>query len=143
MESQWLAQLRSMREAIAELKLDQQDGEVQAYGHDILVDDTGGSSSDDLWDVWGDEEETESSDLADGFEEDQVQPDYESTSYNRDWLWKKCFSLGTSRLNPCQLDEQLSALLASDMQGRPRNRASCLILKKKQMTSSRYLSPRL
>ena len=64
MESEWRAQLRSMREAIAELKLDQRNGETKGYGHDIDLDGgdiTGGSGSEDVWDVWSDETETEES----------------------------------------------------------------------------------
>ena len=57
METQWLEQLRCMREAIAELKLDGLK-ESKAYGHDITINDDspGGSSSEDIWDVWDDEE---------------------------------------------------------------------------------------
>ena len=125
LESQWLAQLRSMREAIAELNLDQKHGEVQAYGYDMVVDDeiTGGSGSEDFWDVWGDDEDTEeteeSSDLIDGHEEGDTQRDSQNTPYTRTWLHEKCLALitGGSGLDPSLLEEQLLALLASDMQG--------------------------
>jgi len=122
LQSQWLAQLSSMREAIAELKLDQRNGEVQAYGHDIVVDEdvTGDSGSEDPWDVWSDEEETEeSSDFVEEFEEDHTGLAFEDIAYNQDWLEKKCHGLATanSGLNAGQLKEHLSALLASDMQG--------------------------
>ena len=125
LESQWLAQLRSMREAIAELNLDQKHGEVQAYGHDMVVDDeiTGGSGSEDFWDVWGDDEDTEeteeSSDLIDGHEEGDAQRDSQNTPYTRTWLHEKCLALitGGSGLDPSLLEEQLLVLLASDMQG--------------------------
>ena len=114
-----------MREAIAELNLDQKHGEVQVYGHDMVVDDeiTGGSGSEDFWDVWGDDEDTEeteeSSDLIDGHEEGDAQRDPQNTPYTRTWLHEKCLALitGGSGLDPSLLEEQLLALLASDMQG--------------------------
>ena len=120
MESEWLAQLRSMREAIAELKLDQQIGHGQGYGHDISVDDddiTGRSGSDDLWDVWSDEEDAEeSSDVFDSLGEE---PKVAQPGYGRAWLQSRCFALadGRSGLDATQLDEQIFTLLASDMQG--------------------------
>ena len=127
LESQWLAQLRSMREAIAELNLDQKHGQVQAYGHDMVVDDeitgSSGSGSEDFWDVWGDNEDTEeteeSSDLIDGHEEGDPQRDSQHTPHTRAWLHEKCLALvtGDSGLEPTLLEEQLLALLASDMQG--------------------------
>ena len=114
-----------MREAIAELNLDQKHGEVQAYGHDMVVDDeiTGGSGSEDFWDVWGDEEGTEetgeSSDLIDGHEGGDAQRDSQCAPHTRAWLHEKCLALitGNSGPDPSLLEEQLLALLASDMQG--------------------------
>ncbi len=112
-----------MREAIADLKLDQRNGEIQAYGHDMIVDEnvtTRDSGSEDPWDVWSNEEETEeSSDFEDEYEEDHTGSVLEDTAYDRDWLRKKCYGLATanSGLNAGQLEEHLSVLLASDMQG--------------------------
>ena len=112
-----------MREAIAELKLDQQNSEVKAYGHDIVIDDedTRATGSDDLWSVWSDEEETEeSSDSIDGVEQDAAESAFEGTAYGREWLRERCLTLasGNLGLDPGQLEEQLSVLLASDMEGR-------------------------
>ena len=122
MESEWHAQLRSMREAIAELKLDQQQiGHSQGYGHEINIDDgdiTGRSESDDIWDVWSDEEETEeSSDFAEGLGEELKAVQW---AYDEGWLQSRCVSLanGRSGLDATQLMEQISTLLASDMQGK-------------------------
>lgn len=122
LQSQWLAQLQSMREAIADLKLDQRNGEIQAYGHDMVVDEnvTRDSGSEDPWDVWSNEEETEeSNDSVDEYEEDHTGSILEDTVYDQDWLRKKCHGLAiaNSGLNAGQLEEHLSALLASDMQG--------------------------
>ena len=120
MESEWHAQLRSMREAIAELKLNEQVAHGQGYGHDINIDDddiTGRSGSEDLWDIWSDKEETEdSSDVVEGLGEELIVP---QLGYERPWLQSRCISLadGRSGLDATQLNEQISTLLASDMQG--------------------------
>lgn len=121
LESQWLAQLRNMREAIADLKLDQLHSDAQPYGHDIVVDDdqsVGGSDSDSVWDVWTDEEEEESSNLTDGSVEDRAPIRPVGQHFSRQWLKEKCWSIatGTSGLDPGQLEEQVAALLASELQ---------------------------
>lgn len=120
-----------MREAIADLKLDQQNGEIRAYGQDMIVDAnvTRDSGSEDPWDVWSNEEGTEgSSDSVYEYEEYRTASILEDTAYDRDWLRKKCHGLATanSGLNAGQLEEHLSALLASDMQGIP-SIPTCLI----------------
>ncbi|KAI4202102.1 MAG: hypothetical protein LQ350_002769 [Teloschistes chrysophthalmus] len=120
-ESQWLAQLAAMREAIAELKLDQPNNQNQAYGHDILPeeDETSDSSGkDDIWDVFSEsDEEEESSDLADGFEQSPV---YKSALSERaeEWLRKTCSDLAQRNggLSAVELQDQITALLASDTQ---------------------------
>lgn len=122
LESRWLDQLRSMREAIAELKLDQQDGEGQAYGHDMVIEDdvTGRSSSEDIWDVWSGEDETEdSSGFIDGYGQDRGQSALKEETYSQDWLRQRCsaLALSSSGLDSGHLEEQISVLLASDMQG--------------------------
>ena len=115
-ESQWLAQLAIMREAIAEFKLDQVNDSVQEYGHDLLVEDddlTGHSGNDDIWDVFSDEEDYEySSDILEG--DDEV-----PSNGSQDWLRSKChaFTSGKSGLDASELQEELSALLASDVPG--------------------------
>jgi len=111
-----------MREAIAELKLNQRNDEVQAYGDEIVVDEdiARDSGSEDPWDVWSDEEETEeSSGFVDGYDGDYADSALEDTAYDRDWLERRCHILATanSGLNAGQLEEQLLALLASDMPG--------------------------
>lgn len=123
MESEWRAQLRSMREAIAELKLDQRNGETKGYGHDIDLDGgdiTGGSGSEDIWDVWSDEGETaESSDMWDDFDEGLPATNDVQIHYNWRWLQLMCDSLakGRSGLDAGQLVESISTILESDMPG--------------------------
>ncbi|KAL8825535.1 MAG: hypothetical protein Q9191_004350 [Dirinaria sp. TL-2023a] len=110
-----------MREAIADLKLDQPVGDTQIYGHDIVIDDDqsiGGSDGDNVWDIWTDEEEEASSSLTDGSLEDRAPIDRGSQPFSRRWLKERCWNVATGRsgLEPSQLEEQLAALLASDMQ---------------------------
>lgn len=122
-ESQWLTQLAAMREAIAGLKLDQPNGSVQEYGHDLLVEDddlTGDSGNDDIWDVFSEDEGYEySSDSLDG--EDEALPEEETFGgkHGQDWLRSKCvaFTSEKSGLDASELHEQLLGLLASDMRG--------------------------
>lgn len=123
LEAQWLTDLRSMREAIAELKLDQDNADVKAYGEDVLVngeDLTGAWCSDDIWDLWSDEEEAEeSSGYVNGAVEDLDAGGGSNVPYSRQWLSDRCSTVtaGNSRLNAEQLADQILALLASDLQG--------------------------
>lgn len=119
-EAQWLTQLRAMREAIADLKLDQQNGDVRPYGQDLLVDDddfTGGSGSDDIWDLISNEEgEIYSSDYIDGEEDSVPQIGADGASCGQGWLTEKCiaFAWGRTGLVPDEVKQQLISLLASD-----------------------------
>lgn len=121
-ELQWLAQLATMREAIAELKLDRSNGAVQEYGHDLLAedDDNVDSGNDDIWGVFSEEEDYQySSDLLE--EEDEPLQVRETTGdkYSQNWLTSKClgFTSGKSGLDAGELQGELSALLVSDMPG--------------------------
>lgn len=120
-----------MREAIADLKLEQPHGDVQPYGHDIAVennDSIDDSGNDSVWDVWSDEEEPEeSSDLTDGSLDDLALSSRTNSPFTRQWLKEKCWSIATGRsgLDPGQLEEQVAALLASDMQGTWTERLCC------------------
>ena len=121
-QSKWLAQLESMRTAIAELKLDQVPFDVQAYGHDLPYDDdfSGGSSSDDIWDLNSNNEDDQySSDLPDGHEEDYTNGHSNGVEYSNEWLRAKAvaFSGRRSGLNADDLQEQILALLGSDSKG--------------------------
>jgi antiviral helicase SLH1 len=122
-ESQWLAQLAAMREAIAGLKLNQSNGNVQEYGHDLLVEDedlTGDSGNDDIWDVFSEDEGCEySSDLLDEEDGTLLEEETFGDKNGQDWLRNKCvaFTSGKSGFDASELHEQLLALLVSDMQG--------------------------
>lgn len=120
-ESQWLAQLTAMRQAIAELKLDQRNGSNLPYGRDIVVDEgesSDSSSKNGLWDVFSEsgEEDEEDSDLVDGVDE----LDLASKTLNDKssaWLTETCHTLAAkdSSSNADELHDRISALLASDM----------------------------
>ena len=122
MESEWRSQLQSMHEAIVDLKLDSRYGDAQYYGHEIIIDEgetTGESESDDIWDLWsGEEEFEESSDTLDRVDGDTPVLNDGQIRYNREWLRSRCISIAAGRsLEGGQLEEQISTLLASDMQG--------------------------
>lgn len=119
-QSQWLAQLAAMREAIAELKLPADCYQSPSYGQDIILDNddlSGTASGEDIWDVISDEYEEEySSDQL-----DEVDGGHIATGgFDQLWLASKCESIarGTSGLNAKALQEQLMAILASDSTGR-------------------------
>ena len=121
-EAQWLSQLTAMRQAIAELKLDDQsNNQDQAYGRDIVVDDddlTGTSGSDDLWNAFSDETDSSySSDMLNGIED--ASPGLEASEHpcGHEWLRSKCLGIASKKsgLDAEALQQQLSAMLASDM----------------------------
>ena len=119
--SQWLAQLASMREAIAELKLDKLYTKGQEYGHDIVLDDdlTSGSNSDDIWDIISEEEDYEYS--SDSLETPEPSSNDISNGTGRDleWLRLRTASLANQKsgLDVNELQEQIVALLAADSNG--------------------------
>ena len=120
--SQWLAQLSSMRKAIAELQLDKSFGAGQEYGHDIvLLDDelTGGSSSDDIWDVISEEEDYEYS--SDSLEVPESPSNGITDGMGRgvEWLRSRTTSLANQKsgLDANELQEQIIALLVADSSG--------------------------
>ncbi|MCJ1277955.1 hypothetical protein MMC21_005769 [Puttea exsequens] len=110
-----------MRRSIAELRLDEPIDQSQIYGQDIVVDDedlTVGSVSDDLWDVFSEDEDQEySSDMLDGVEHSSPVEEIEELAYGPQWLERKCCSLAGRQagLDPADLQQQLSAKMASDM----------------------------
>lgn len=122
-QSQWLAQLAAMREAIADLKLNQASVNGQAYGHDIVLDDddaTGGSSIDDIWDTLSEDENNGySSDNLEGAEQHPVGGYGDAHDYDQTWLRTKCVALASRRSAPGggAIEEQVLALLASDSRG--------------------------
>jgi antiviral helicase SLH1 len=112
--AQWLEQLASMRQAIADLKLSDNSQDAPAYGEDIEFDDdfSATASGEDIWDVISDEYEEYSSDQLD---QDSDFP-ADVPPYSQQWLTEKCYHVAqrSSGLDAEALKEQISAILASD-----------------------------
>ena len=123
-EFEWLDQYAALRRTLAELKLEQPNGEIKGYGHDLVPDEedlTSGSGVDDLWNVFSDDEfdGVYSSDM---FHSVTDLPDCESQSihtYGREWLRSKCLALASkdSSMGAGELQQQVFATLASDIKG--------------------------
>jgi antiviral helicase SLH1 len=119
-QAQWLEQLATMRKAIAELNLPADAEKGPAYGDDLGFNDddlSGTASGEDIWDIISDEYEEEySSDYPDQFPNDGL----ESGVYDQQWLANRCATIaqGSSGLDAGALKEQVSAILASDSNGK-------------------------
>lgn len=119
-QAQWLEQLATMRKAIAELNLPTERQKSPAYGHDIEFDDddfSGTASGEDIWDIISDEYEDEYS--SDHLEQFSDLPTGGSP-YSQQWLAEKCAGVAqrSSGLDAGALKDQLSAILASDSNGK-------------------------
>lgn len=120
-ESQWLAQLAVMREAIAEVKLDQPTGEFQKYGQDLVMDDEdlSGGSSDEIWDIFSEDEVNgRSGSISNNSDEIDPTLDGEDNGYDLEWLREKCMALTdrhNSGLESDHLQDHLRKLLMSNM----------------------------
>ncbi|KAL8747921.1 MAG: hypothetical protein Q9190_000245 [Brigantiaea leucoxantha] len=122
-ESEWLGQLAAMREAIAELRLGQQNGLSSAYGNEVPVDDedddSNDSTNDDIWDVYSEIDGSEySSDLLNGAE-GYASPKTKNYEHSSEWLNEKCKALAgrTGGLSASELQDEISVLLSSDTSG--------------------------
>lgn len=118
----WLRQLRTMREAIADLKLDLPTTNGSAYGSDIALNDeilTGGSGCADFWDVLSDMDNAYDEEGPDDGEENEETSDNDDTEQNENWLRDMitAFASRRSELDAEELIEQITALLASDSKG--------------------------
>lgn len=120
-ESEWRSQLATMRQAIADLKLDQLSVESQGYGHNILIgddDDLTGSGSDDPWNVFSEEEQDDySSDMLDGVEDSAHSSEIQDIDHGPIWLKIMCLTLCGRKagFDAEELQQQLLVMLASDM----------------------------
>ena len=117
-ESEWLAQMTAMRQAIADLKLPPLQNESQMYGADVNFDEESSDSlEDDIWDVDGELNESPPSEDVDqainGFKTPEIRVD---GTRDRSWLHNKCRSFANSRsgMDAADLEGQILALLASD-----------------------------
>lgn len=118
--TEWLSQLKALKDSLAELKLSQFNNGGFTYGKDIVVDHDNStepsSGDDDIWDYLSeDEEDSQSSDGHQDF--DGSAYDNTHNIYNLHWLSQRCEHLATkqSGLSAVEMQEQLSALLSSDL----------------------------
>ncbi|KAJ5618817.1 hypothetical protein N7510_002801 [Penicillium lagena] len=116
-ESQWLAQLAAMRQAIADLKLPKEiPPDSTGYGSDLDLDIDEAYSSpatvDDVWDIISSDDET-TDDLEDL---DGLIPAHTPSLYDRLWLEDKCHAVATrnSGMDASELAQQILAVLAAD-----------------------------
>ncbi|ETN42924.1 uncharacterized protein HMPREF1541_02082 [Cyphellophora europaea CBS 101466] len=116
-EAQWLAQMNAMKQAISDLKLPPLEEGSQMYGADVNFDQDSSDSydDDDIWDVDGELNESSLSDGGgiNGFDPLEFSAE---AAHGRSWLRQKCedFSKARSGMNAEDLEQQLTALLASD-----------------------------
>ncbi len=117
-ESQWLAQMTAMRQAIAELKLPPLNDASQMYGADLDLDEELSEDlDDDIWDVESDEDESPSSDVYDDTRNGFKTPDVVTDGvFDKAWLRLRCaaFARLRSGIDATDLEQQITALLASD-----------------------------
>ncbi|GKZ76658.1 hypothetical protein AnigIFM56816_007943 [Aspergillus niger] len=116
-ETQWLAQLAAMRQAIADLKLPQDPAKDTSYGSDLDLDfdedySSSGTADDDIWDIISSDEEA--SDDFDDYDELPSPPT--SSAYDQLWLEQKCMSLAANKpgMDAGELAQQITAALATD-----------------------------
>ncbi|OJJ77069.1 hypothetical protein ASPBRDRAFT_36265 [Aspergillus brasiliensis CBS 101740] len=116
-ESQWLAQLAAMRQAIADLKLPQDPAKDTSYGSDLDLDfdddySSPGTADDDIWDIISSDEEA-SEDFDDY---DDLRSPPASSAYDQVWLEQKCMGLAANKsgMDAGELAQQITAALATD-----------------------------
>ena len=119
-ESQWLAQLSAMRQAIADLKLPNNDHKDQpSYGSDLDLDLDEDYSSpatvDDIWDIISSDEETD-----DEFEDDVIDGvsslQLPTSVYDQTWLKEKCKGIASQKtgIEASEIAQQITVALAAD-----------------------------
>lgn len=123
-ELEWLDQYAALRRTLAELKLEQPNGKMKGYGHDLVPDEedlTSGSGVDDLWNVFSDNDldGEYSSDMSNGVTDLPDCKPQSTHTFGREWLRSKCLALASkeSSTGAEELQQQVSATLASDIRG--------------------------
>ncbi|WEW59188.1 Putative steryl acetyl hydrolase mug81 [Emydomyces testavorans] len=129
--SQWLEQVKLMREAIRELKLPEDVDTQPYYGADLGLKDEDLTSPlfiDDFWDIIGHDDDDDDDDdedddtTADDLDDINgaplpVEPVAAPTErHDQNWLEQKCQSIALRKqgLNALELQQQLNAILATD-----------------------------
>ena len=122
-ESQWLAQLSTMRAAIADLDLLKDTQDNKPYGHDFCIDDEDLISSasttgdDNLWDLIDSDRVADASDAespsVNGLPTNEVDGE---TAFNTEWLQNQCARVAaeTSGLDAHILKAQLLEILRAE-----------------------------
>ena len=123
-ESEWLAQYAAMRKLLAELRVEALTDGSKGYGHKIVLEEedlTGSSGSDDLWSFFGNEEQDAgyNSDEFDDVTDSPIDTSKSVYPYGQRWLRSKCLAFVSSKPGMVaeELQQKLSAMLASDMRG--------------------------
>ena len=123
-KSDWSAQYAAMRKLLAELRVEALTDDSKGYGHDIVLkeeDLTDSSGSDDLWSLFSNEEQDEgyNSDMFDDVTDSPIDISTSVYQCGQHWLRSKCLAFVSSKpgMNAEELQQKLSALLASDMRG--------------------------
>ena len=113
-----------MRQALADLRVEQPVGEGRGYGHDFALEDAdlaGSSGSDDMWNMLGnDAQDAEySSNMSDSGTDCPAGRHELPGPHGQKWLESKCLTFASSKpgLNAKELQQKLSAILVSDMRG--------------------------
>lgn len=117
-EAQWLAQMTTMKQAIADLKLPPVNDASQMYGADLEFDEEFSDDlDDDIWDVDSAVDESPLSDAFDDTLNGFMTPDIAADGiFDKAWLRSKCAAFARSRsgMEATDLEQQITALLASD-----------------------------
>lgn len=123
-ELEWIAQHAALRQALAELRIEQPSCKSKGYGDDIVLEDkdlrvSGGS--DDLWDLSSDPEHEAgySSDTSDSVTGCPNGRTNSAHPYGQKWLRSKClaFANNKSEIDVEELQRRVFAILTSEMRG--------------------------
>ena len=113
-----------MRLSLAELRAEALTDGSKGYGHDIVLEEedlTSRNASDDVWSLFNDEEQDAgyNIDILDDVTDSPIATSKTIYPYGLRWLRSKCLAFVSSK--PCmdaeELQQKLSAMLASDMRG--------------------------
>lgn len=123
-ESEWLAQYVAMRQALAELRIEQPSRKSKGYGDVIVLKDedlTASGGSDYLWDLSSDPEHEAgySSDTLDSVTGCPSGITKSGHPYGQEWLGSKCLAFANSKpgIDSEKLRRRLFAILTSEMRG--------------------------
>lgn len=109
-----------MRKGVSDLKLDGQHGGIRGYGKGLVVDDEDLIGQDSaIWDLFSQREEIEDSCGTGNQDPSRNQNEYRQVGHDLKWLRNHCITFTTRKtgLDALSLQNQLSALLASDQNG--------------------------